>query len=419
MLHFFKLLFLFIRIDQEAVLRWFGIENKTNIDVYDLNQQLYFSLENSITSTDISLTTFHLVIEGLWEKVRDGLALSDIENLLFFILFFRFIILALKYNLKTSFYITCIGLVAGYLWYRHLIDIIASYRIVLFKLPYLNKLGMDGIQLKAYHRAAYFASLNLGENVHWYNPGKLIYYAFTNGILHFEPQSGLYYYIDPISMIISKLPESQQANVLPIYYKIYNQIIPKIYYLCTDFWSQIANVAAYGLITRVGKRYCPYLIRWHWTFLLMIGLVEFTFSHFIYRIYYFQTFVLVPQTKIKYFSNVSASMQIEFLNLVIICIVISHLAFILFGLFHAIWGQYFYMPFFVENTELHVGPRPTDTIYSGGNTSWQDPKEKEKNLKRLLPKLWYGWFGRGTNSKSLFNFNILKFFKKFLTIFKN
>jgi hypothetical protein len=31
------------------------------------------------------------------------------------------------------------------------------------------------------------------------------------------------------------------------------------------------------------------------------------------------------------------------------------------------------------------------------NTAWQDPEEKEKNLNRLFPKLWYGWFGRGTN----------------------
>jgi hypothetical protein len=46
-------------------------------------------------------------------------------------------------------------------------------------------------------------------------------------------------------------------------------------------------------------------------------------------------------------------------------------------------GQYFYVPFFVENTELHIGPRPKNSIYSGGQTSWQDPEEKEKNLNRL------------------------------------
>jgi len=55
----------------------------------------------------------------------------------------------------------------------------------------------------------------------------------------------------------------------------------------------------------------------------------------------------------------------------------------------------------VENTELHIGPRPKNSIYSGGNTAWQD--EKEKNTNRFLPKFWYGWFGSGTTE----NGNIL------------
>jgi hypothetical protein len=52
---------------------------------------------------------------------------------------------------------------------------------------------------------------------------------------------------------------------------------------------------------------------------------------------------------------------------------------------------------FVENTELHIGPRPKNSIYSGGQTAWQDPEEK-KNLNRLFPKLWYGWIGKGTKN---------------------
>jgi hypothetical protein len=94
--------------------------------------------------------------------------------------------------------------------------------------------------------------------------------------------------------------------------------------------------------------------------------------------------------------------------------VLGHIGFILFGLFHAIWGQYFYVPFFVENTELHTGPRSTDSIYSGGQTSWQNKDEKEKNANRLFPKLWYGWFGRGTNNDFQFTTNIAKFIKKMI-----
>jgi hypothetical protein len=48
------------------------------------------------------------------------------------------------------------------------------------------------------------------------------------------------------------------------------------------------------------------------------------------------------------------------------------------------------------------------------NTAWQDPEEKEKNLNRLFPKLWYGWFGRGTKNSEQFMFPFKKFLKTFL-----
>jgi hypothetical protein len=413
MFYLFRLLFLSINIDQETVLNWFGIENSTNRDIYPGIEGGYdFSELDFEPSTNVSLTTFRLIAEGLWEKVQDGLTLADIENVLFFILFIRFVILAFRYNLKTSFYITCIGLFAGYLWYRHLIDLISMYRSVLLKLPFLHKLGMDAVQLRSLHRQMVLTDLKLGENAHWYNPGQVIYYAFTKGIIHVDPETGLRYYIDPISMILSNLPESQRSTIVPIYYKIYNKIIPKIFDICSKFWTQLSGVAAYAVITRIGKRYCPYLVRWHWTFLLIIGMVEQIFIYFLYRVYYFQTFVLIPQTK-SYgnFVDPNIALQVNFLNVVIACIVLTHIGFIIFGLFHAILGQYFYVPFFVENTELHIGPRPTSSIYSGGNTAWQDPEEKQKSLNRLFPKLWYGWFGRGTKNGWKLNKIIKKFFK--------
>lgn len=402
MLYFFRLLLLLVHVDQETVLNWFGVKDPSNRNLLlQEGEKGYITNFSDIEiepSPAVSIETLKLIVEGLWDKIQDGLTLADIENIIFFILFVRFVILAIKYNLKTSFYITCIGLFAGYLWYRHLIDLISMYRSVLLKLPFLHKLGMDAVQLRSLHRQMVLTDLKLGENIHWYNPGQLIYYAFTKGIVHVDPTTGLRYYIDPISMIVSNLKESNQSNVLPLYYKVYNKIIPKIFDICSKFWTQLSGIAAYVVITRIGKRYCPYLVRWHWTFLLIIGLVEQVFIYFIYRVYYFQTSVLIPQAS-AYGDYVDKSLvlQIDFLNGVITAIVLMHMGFVLFGLFHAVWGQYFYFPFFVENTELHIGPRPKNSIYSGGSTSWQDSKEKEKNFTRVLPKFWYGWFGRGTN----------------------
>ena len=358
-----------------------------NIDSETLKTHFYSQI---ITSASLSVDSINVRLEELLEKIQDGFTLNDIENILCFILFIRFIILSLRYNLKTSFYITCIGLVAGYLWYKHLIDLISMYQSVLLQLPFVNKLGIDVVQLRSLNQGILATDLNLQENVNWYNPGQILYYAFKDGVRNTDAEAGLQYYIDPISMFISNLQEPIKSPSSLIYYKIYNEIIPKIFNICSKFWSQLSGVAAYAIITRIGKRYCPYLIRWHWTLLIILGMIEQIFIYFIYRAYYFQTFILIPQIK-AYTNNTDSSLafQLVILNAIIAVVVLTHISFIIFGLMNAIQGQYFYVPFLVKNTELHIGKRPINSIYSGGATPWQDPKEKNKSTK-----LWYNWITR-------------------------
>ena len=410
------MVYLLSKLDQETVLNWFGTEDPTISEAgqgiangYNLN------LSTIEQSTNVSIDTLRLLIEALLNKLQDGLAIVDIENTLFFILFVRFIILAVRYNLKTSFYITCIGLFAGYLWYRHLIDILSTYSNVLIKIPFLQNFGKDAIQLQSLSRQTVVTYLKSGENIPWYKPGQIFYYAIMKAIINLDPETGQKYYIDPGSMLVAKFQDSGNSNFVSLYYKLYYKVIPKVYDICSKFCAQLSGVAAYAVITRIGKRYCPYLIRWHWTFLLIIMMIEQIFITFIGRANYFQTQVLIPQ-KEAYGSYINSNLQlqIDFLTVIIGSIVLTHIGFLIFGLFHAIWGQYFYVPFFVENTELHIGPRPINSLYSGGNTSWQDPKEKEENLNQVLPKLWYGWFGRGTQDEWKFMSQFRKFVHKIL-----
>ena len=133
---------------------------------------------------------------------------------------------------------------------------------------------MESVQLQSMQRQTVLTDLKFEENAHWYNPGQVLYYGFTKGIINLDAETGLRYYIDPISMVISKLKDAQKANILVIYYKIYNKIIPQAFEAINKFWTQLSGIAAYAVITRIGKRYCPYLVRWHWTFLLIIGFIE-------------------------------------------------------------------------------------------------------------------------------------------------
>jgi hypothetical protein len=92
-------------------------------------------------------------------------------------------------------------------------------------------------------------------------------------------------------------------------------------------------------------------------FLLIIGMVEQIFVYFIFRVAYFQSFVLVPQTKAyattKYVDQ-NLVLQINALNVLIACIVLAHIGLILLECFHAIWGQYFYFRFLlkIQNSTL-------------------------------------------------------------------
>ena len=389
MLSSLRLLPFSIQIDQETGLNWSG--GTQDPAVAEPNSSSAFSIEILQLTLD------------LWQQMHDGLTLTDIENLIFFLVFLRFVILIIRYNFKTSFYITCIGLCAGYLWYRHLIDVILMYRQMLIKVPYLQKLGASAIELESNSQALLTTDLRLGSDVHWYNPGKLIYYAFTKGIVQTDPETGIQYYIDPISMIISNLNEASKMKVIPIYYKMYTSIIPRLFETISEFWNQLSGIAAYAVITRIGKRYCPYLIRWHWTFLLIIGFVEQILIYFLYRVMYFQEVIIQEKLSIGVANGYLDSnllFQFDLLTGILTFCVTIHLGSICFGLFHAIWGQYFYVPFLVENTELHIGPRPKNSIYSGGQTAWQD--KKQQNVQSRMPKLCYGWFGSGTNEIWIF-----------------
>jgi hypothetical protein len=80
---------------------WFGVEDRANQEISQAAGNGYaLNLSNLEPSTDVSLNTLRLIVEGLWDKIQDGLTLADIENVLFFIVFVRFVILALRYNLK-------------------------------------------------------------------------------------------------------------------------------------------------------------------------------------------------------------------------------------------------------------------------------------------------------------------------------
>ena len=370
-----QLFLLLMNIDQETVLNFFGLE--------DPNTYLNLNLDGVPISTEISIETLKLIFQGFIERYQYGLGLVDIENILLFITFIRFLILANRYNIKTSFYISCISLFAGFLWYTHLKDLLGWYGDMI-SYNRLTSRYLDDMLTETYiedttnQKIMYLEFMN--QNPLNFLKSSLVYASERNG-----------YRIDPVSMLVSNLPQTLKVQLNGIYYSIYGNLFPSIWGFIGGQLQEIAPLLMYVFIVRINKKYCPYLIRWHWTYLIVSSLFEGEIIRIMYRLYTYDSMILIPSERF----DESALLQPIFM-----IIITTHYFLVCLGLLHAAFGQYFYIPFLTENTEIHIGKRPQNSIYSGGYTSWQDGGSKQieiltrdqKSLK--FPRLWWGWLGK-------------------------
>jgi len=205
-------------------------------------------------------------------------------------------------------------------------------------------------------------------------------------------------------MLWSYLPTDIKFLSDKLYYFITLKAIPQTYRFIDTQITNLSGMLWYTFIVRINKRYCPYLLRWHWTFLIGLEFIERPFIFVQDRLIYYLNNILIPNSYFR---------EAELVTNLLITLVAAQYIFIILGMLHALCGQYFYFPFLTENTELHIGLRPKDSIYSGGHTIWQNKRaymisrQASSKLKKYrfgtirsayskLPRLWYGWLGRGT-----------------------
>jgi hypothetical protein len=383
-----SVLSLLITIDQETILDFLGIYDR-------FNNEEYAELLGVEVSTPVSSETFKLIIQHIWEHYQHGLGFVDIENLAVFILVIRFIFLSKKYNIKTGFFIVCIGLGAGYLWYMHLRDLAYYYSRTLWMSPLTHNLGYDFEEV-FYERLEMFGKVGTD-----FDTGKF-YAPILRGFVAITNNNDYRY--DPISMLWAYLPTDIHFLSDKIYYFMTLKIIPETYRFVTVQLTYLSSMLWYTFIVRINKRYCPYLIRWHWTFLLGADFIQRPLIYVQNRLIYYVNETLIPN---GYFR------ELELVQGMLCTLVAVQYVFLVLGLLHALCGQYFYFPLLTENTELHIGLRPKDSLYSGGHTIWQDKRAFmiSRNASRklgkyrwgtirqaysMLPRFWYGWLGRGT-----------------------
>ena len=399
-------------ISRIQVLRAVGVTDEIEIEMFRPIYNQDGTVLNFFHEDGFTRETYDIVCKYFKFKLQNGLSFTEIENVIFLFIAIRFLTLLFRYNLWDSLVICGIGVLAGSLWYRHIVDIIYYF----------------GDSLKMVSATKWFpARIALLEQITVFRHRPNAIALFFNSFKDAWTQ-GLYH-TDPISIWVASLdPDTPYTKwIIRFYYLMKNGFIPFWYNFYAHEGRNSLDIIQYQWSVRILKKYVPYLFRWHYTFLMVYFSLWRPMSAVALRAYRYKYDVLLPfveeledleaelndlalndphefnRLPDEYFVSMDTFIkfreyqwQLYHLDDILITLTFAQLAFTAFSLLHALFGQYFYFPFITENVDLHVGKRPKRSKYSGGYTAWQDRKEGV-NMDIITP-LWWGWFGRGLDT---------------------
>ena len=382
-------------------------------------------------------------------KIRlQGMSIKSFEILIELISIVRFIILAIRFNIPTSFVITTISYLAAYIWYvdgimklqAHIANLIrfmpSDYSTLIgeellnYRISYIKKATnhfpnifskLRALYAKAF--VIYFSREPDFDNWLSINKAKLL----DNDPTTWSSLNSAEYFNDPVSLVTRKFIESKfvdnkRAHIAgATYYIVREEYFMNLYSFMARQLLRFREFILYGFIVRRGKSYMPYLIRWHWTLCTLVSpFINLLLAKGVTRLdLYWRTVLRVdyknavrdglPKPYIE-----AARFKLEVAQYITFLTIVILLVFYFYAALHAVCGQYFYLPLFTRNVELHIGTRSSRSFYSGGFTSWQQLDEGSS-------KLWHGVLGRGTDKVpvilTIFDF-IKNLFIRFFKLFK-
>lgn len=392
--------------------------------------ELLFSFKkipnNTVTNGEklsefLSVQSLQLMLNQYWSRIQyQGFGVREIDEIIVFITISRVTILSIRYNIKTSLIITLISTIAGYIWYTTFLSLIFRYEQLLYQNSLTIRLGIDAAQIRRMFQGKMEQS---NYQIRLTNPVGILLYSIGTGSVYEGHR------IDPVSMITAnilkysdRIPSFITYHIESTYYFLYRKLLPTVTRTSLNIFDSFKSYIVYSMITRVGKKYCPYLIRWHWTFMMLVKFFDNLFFCLAERLHYYSLNVIYPQILEREYFNLSSPdlvLEMRLFDYMKFTIIIFQMFILLYGMLHALCGQYFYTPFFTRTVELNIGERDKLDIYSGGKTAWQDEDFVERGF---TIKWWYGWFGRGTDNPNDILPRIGRFIKNvikgFLKIFK-
>lgn len=422
-----------------------------NIRSYAIPEEIYFKLEDS---SQISYIIF------MHKLILQGLSIESFGIILQVISLIRFIILSNRFNIPTGLVMVIISYSASYVYYLDLVYRMKwladqTLRLTDGSLPYIVRLTNDARKIETTY---------MKNKRTLYTPLQQLLVTYLDNTVHeintqgdrLTRYYGLKFYHDPFSLVVRALFSlmnwtERTDNIYGrfIYFLIgrfYSQMYSSYFYITEKFAIPlIKNVLQQGYnnryyiahiyLVRKGKDWMPYLIRWHWTLLIVMGPIIMMYLHFIVNGGRYIRGVLKPNydaasRKLMLFKMfdqhrgsanstlIERDIQLEInmaqykLDVAYNCqyvLVIALISIYVFAALHAVCGQYFFIPVFAQQIEMHAGYRRQNlSVYSGGHTSWQDLDDRRQ--------IWHGVLGRGKDNVPLI-LTIFDFIKNLLTKF--
>lgn len=317
-------------------------------------------------------TKFYDLVREKWNIITTtGFTIDEFQKAMVFICIVRFILYSIRYNPITAFKICAISGFSCFLWAFSLNDCVTAY-VKLFK---YNKLFQN---MEYEHR----------------NWDRYMFYSTQEKLYQRAMQVALgqrsRYHFEWLAPLFSLVPEKYHYLTDPAFDYIKKELYGDLIKFFKTYIRPEMPQILFTLVVRVGKRYCPYHVRWHACFIVTMGFftqIPWDTARRANRMIY-ET--LLPEYRYQ---------EVEDLQIWIGCLIFAHVSIVCLAMLHAVFSQYFYVPFIVYNLELHIGPRPTKSIYSGGYTAWQDEFVFYDPNYREMRRLWWGLLGRGVKKR--------------------
>ena len=355
-------------------------------------------------SRDLMLRYF----EFSWDNmIHYGPTFSEILIFLCIVASIRFCFMSLKYNPKIGLILAGSSLLSAYAYFQLLGPICEYGTHAAPSWPRLFRLVMGPAE---------------GE---WFHDWRKESVEFNKNMLGPDPRSRLhrplpslaYYTIRNLTFWLKfKLGESAtfqsflqnfDSEILPSSFTLQGILesilspiqygITAIEYMITkyrDSWDNFTDSLFLSQVLRSGRKYVPYPVLWHWGICWMIGSFFMPkWLGFLKKIDLYVVCTLVPE--MRYEQILTAEYVRTYLFIYAVYI-------IMLAMLHALFGQYYYLPFISEMTDAFFGKRTDfkpqfpildNEIIRGGHLPWQSQWEYWQPRKKRI-KLWYGLFGK-------------------------